>query len=147
MSRRVLVVVCLIAIGLLTQAGMFALQDTQSSSTTQTSKSMKKTSSGERSITGCVAREGESFVLKTDEGTYEFDTARDLSKFVGKKIKISGQWSATGVATTAPIKAGSSATAEPAPSSAKGTAPSRAFVGDLRLHITGDVIGDCAEAK
>jgi hypothetical protein len=148
MSRRVLSVICAIAFGLLVaEASMFASQDAQSSNPPQTSAAVKKTASGGKSITGCVAREGESFVLKTDEGTYEFDTARDLSKFVGKKIQITGKWSATGVATTAPMAASANTATTETSSSTKTSAPTRAFVGDLHLHITGDVIGDCAEAK
>lgn len=147
MSRRVPGVICIIAFGLLIETGVFASQDAQPSNPTQTTAAVKKTASGGKVITGCVAREGESFVLKTDEGTYEFDTARDLSKFVGKKLQITGKWSATGVATAAPMAASASAESAETSSSAKSSAASRAFVGDLHLHITGDVIGDCAEAK
>ena len=147
MSRRVLGIICAIAFGLLTETGMFAFQDAQPSNSPQTTAAVKKTASGGKSITGCVAREGESFVLKTDEGTYEFDTARDLSKFVGKKVKITGQWSATGVATAAPMAASANTETTETSSSAKNSASSRAFVGNLHLHITGDVVGDCTEAK
>lgn len=147
MSRRVLGVICIIAFGLLIETGVFASQDAHASKPTQTTAAVKKTASGGKVITGCVAREGESFVLKTDEGTYEFDTARDLSKFVGKKLQITGKWSATGVATTAPMAASANAETTETSSSAKSSASGRAFVGDLHLHITGDVIGDCAEAK
>jgi hypothetical protein len=98
-------------------------------------------------VTGCVAREGEGFVLKTDEGTYEFDTARDLSGLVGKKVRLTGRWSATGVTTTAPIKAAPAAASTPAEEGKKSGGTPQSFVGDLHLHITGDVIGDCAETK
>jgi Protein of unknown function (DUF5818) len=147
MSPRILGIIgaglCVIA-----AAGSVVAQTTQSSSTTQTSSAgTQKTASGQKTVTGCVAREGDRFVLKTDEGTYEFNTARDLSPYVGKKVKISGQWDASGVTTTAPIK-GSGAAAEPTSTATGQTgAPIEAFVGDLRLHITGTVIGDCAPPK
>jgi hypothetical protein len=100
---------------------------------------------GERTVTGCLQRSGSSFVLKTDEGPYELNTDRDLSAFVGKQVKISGRWEATGTVTTAPVGNAPSPTA-PAPSGEPG-APTPAFVGDLHLHITGTVIGDCAAPK
>ena len=147
MNSRGLALSCTILLCFLAVASTAALQNTQSSSSTQTSPAgTQKTASGEKTVTGCVAREGDRFVLKTDEGTYEFNTERDLSPFVGKKVKISGKWDATGVTTTAPIKATSGSAAEQT-SAETSAAPARAFVGDLRLHITGDVIGDCAQSR
>ncbi len=105
MRSKVLALTCIVSVCLVAQIGASALQDSQSTSTTQTTTaSVKKTSSGEKSVAGCVAREGEGFVLKTDDGTYDFNTARDLSPYVGKKVRISGRWNSTGVTTTAPIK-------------------------------------------
>lgn len=134
---------CIIVLCVLAQA---ALQSGQSSTTEQTPAGVKKTATGQQSVTGCVAREGDAFVLKTDEGTYQFNTARDLSPYVGKKVRIAGRWNATGVTTTAPIKATSSSTAQQE-SAGKSATPIKGFVGDLHLHITGDVIGDCAQPK
>lgn len=124
-------------------------QNEQSSGTTQSSAGTHRAAGGQRVLTGCVAREGEGFVLKTEEGTYEFNTSRDLTPYVGKKVRISGRWSATGVTTTVPIKGAEGGTAAEggteAPAEKK--APSHAaFVGDLHVHITGEVIGDCAQA-
>lgn len=127
-------------------------QNTQSTSTSQSSPSaVHKAASGQQTITGCVAREGEEFVLKTERGTYAFDTARDLSPYVGKKVRISGRWTATGVTTAAPIEGTSSDAAEPTSgdqtSGAKSSPAAKSFVGDLHLRITGDVIGDCESPK
>jgi len=145
--------VALVAFYLCAQGPVALTQDTQSTSTSQSSPSaVQKTSSGEQTIAGCVAREGEQFVLKTDRGTYAFDTARDLSPYVGKKVRISGRWKATGVTTAAPVE-GTSAGASESTSGRQATgskssagatsAPAKSFTGDLHLHITGDVIGDC----
>ena len=148
LSSAALVALCLSAQGPVTLA-----QNTQSSSTTQSSSSgTRNTASGEQTITGCVAREGEGFVLKTDRGPYAFDTARDLSQYVGKKVRISGRWTATGVATAAPVEGTSPGTAEPASGqqatgAEKSAATAKSFVGDLHLRITGDVIGDCESPK
>lgn len=131
-------------------------QNEQSGTSTQTSPTaIHKTSAGTKTLTGCVARENGNFVLKTDEGTYEFNTARDLAPYVGKKVRISGKWSTSGVTTVAPMSATQSsaattsgATTSGATESAETTktaAPAKSFVGDLHLHITGDVIGDCAQ--
>ena len=147
MKFRLSALICLAAVCLLAAARAAAWQNTQSSNASQASPAgVKSSASGEKTVTGCVAREGESFVLKTDEGTYEFNTARDLSPYVGKKVRISGHWKATGVTTTAPVKAAASASAEQS-SSTKKAGPTKSFVGDLHLHITGDVIGDCEQPK
>ena len=147
MRLRIPALISPVAVWILAVTSAAAWQNSQSSGTTQaTSAGVQKSASGERTVTGCVAREGEGFVLKTDEGTYEFDTARDLTPYVGKKVRISGHWKATGVTTTAPVKATTaSASNEQAPSAKKG--PAKSFVGDLHLHITGDVIGDCEQPK
>jgi hypothetical protein len=100
---------------------------------------------GERTVAGCLQRAGSGFALKTDEGTYELNTDRDLSAFVGKQVKISGRWEASGTFTTAPV--GNAPGQAPAALSAEPSAASPAFVGDLHLHITGTVIGDCAPPK
>jgi len=148
MIPRILLVICAVALNLCGQDGGSAPQNTQSTSTTQsTATATQKSASGQESVTGCVAREGDGFVLKTDNGTYEFNTARDLSPYVGKKVQISGRWTATGVTTTAAaIKAAATSGEAPAENAGSKAAPQK-FVGDLHLHITGVVIGDCAAAQ
>jgi hypothetical protein len=139
----------LVAFYLCAQGPVALTQDTQSTSTSQSSPTaVQKTATGEQTVTGCVAREGEQFVLKTDRGTYEFDTARDLTPYVGKKVRISGRWKATGVTTAAPVQGTGSGAAESTSgrqtTGAKSSATAaKSFTGDLHLHITGDVIGDC----
>jgi Protein of unknown function (DUF5818) len=148
MKLRVSILICIVSISVLALASAVALQTTQSSSAAQASPTgTHKAASGQRTVTGCVAREGEGFVLKTDEGTYEFDTARDLSAWVGKKVRLTGRWSASGVTTTAPIKSATAAASAPEAPAEKKTGTPKSFTGDLHLHITGDVIGDCAEQK
>lgn len=142
----------LVAFYLCAQGAVAVAQNTQSTTTSQSSPSaMQKTASGEQTVTGCVAREGEQFVLKTDRGTYAFDTARDLSPYVGKQVRISGKWRATGVTTVAPAEATSAGTAKSTSGNqaagTKPSAPAKSFTGDLHLHITGDVIGDCESPK
>lgn len=101
---------------------------------------------GQKSITGCLMKGDVGFVVKTEEGTYQLNTDRDLSAYVGKMIRIESKWDATGTLTNSPMEsdsvAGSAAAA--APPAAAGTP---AFVGDLHLHITGTVLGDCATPK
>lgn len=117
--------------------------------------------SGEKSVTGCLERAGSGFVLRSSEGTYELNTDRDLSAFVGKQVKIAGRWEMSGTVTTAaggnpPAGGGApggSAPAAPAAPSAPAVsgeqAPGQnpAFVGDLHLHVTGTVLGDCTTQK
>ena len=123
-------------------------QDAQSSSKKQPG-AFHSTAAGEKSVTGCVAREGDNFVLKTDDGTYEFDTARDLSPYVGKRVRIMGRWKSTGITTTAPVK--NTAVAEDASQSGETapakTTPINSFSGDLHLHISGQVLGDCSSGS
>src|SRR5580765_7505896 len=146
MRLKVLVVTGIIGLAVLAEISAAALQDAQPSGATQSSPAgAKKTAGGETSMTGCVAKEGDGFVLKTEDGTYEFNTVRDLSSFVGKKVKIVGRWNATGVTTTAPIK--TAASTQMTQDEKKAVTPNKAFVGDLHLHITGDVVGDCEQPK
>jgi hypothetical protein len=146
MRLKVLVLTGMIGLTMLAKISAAAFQDPQAPGATQSSPTAaKRTASGEKSVTGCVAKEGDGFVLKTEEGTYEFNTARDLSSLVGKKVKIVGRWNATGVTTTAPIK--TAASTQMTQDEKKAAVPNKAFVGDLHLHITGDVVGDCAQSK
>jgi hypothetical protein len=146
MRLRVSALTCLVALCVLALTSAALSQTTQSSSSTSVSPSGKqKSSSGQKTVVGCVAREGEGFVLKTDQGTYEFATSRDLTPWVGKKVRLTGRWSSTGVTTAAPITAAEVA-ASPT-DDAKKISTAKSFAGDLHVHITGDVIGDCAETK
>src|SRR5262249_40539780 len=126
MKFRVSALTCLVALCVLVLSSAAIAQDTQSSSAAgQSPAGTHKTASGQRTVVGCVAREGEGFVLKTDEGTYEFDTSRDLSPWLGKKVRLVGSWSATGITTTAPIKASAAASTQMTESEKKtGTAQS-----------------------
>jgi len=144
MKFRLVVVLGLLTLSALAQGGA----STQTSQATDASQApaqgTHKSAGGQQTVTGCVVREGEGFALKNDEGTYPFDTSRDLSSWVGKQVRITGTWKATGVTTTAPIKASvGSSTQQTTNEKKAGTA--KAFVGDLHLHITGNVIGDCAQ--
>src|SRR5215472_5906097 len=106
----------------------------------------KRMAGGEKSISGCLIKLDSGFGIKTEDGTYQLNTDRDLSSFVGKQIKIDGTWKASGTFTTAPIGTGAEATQAPAaPAAPAAGAP--AFVGDLNLHVTGTVIGDCEAPK
>jgi hypothetical protein len=105
----------------------------------------KRQAGGERIVTGCLQRSGSSFVLNTNQGSYELNTDRDLSAFVGKQVKISGRWESTGTITTAPV--GNAPSQAPASPSGETAGPNPAFVGDLHLHITGTVVGDCGPPK
>jgi Protein of unknown function (DUF5818) len=118
----------------------------------------QRRASGEKSVTGCLERAGSGFALRSPEGTYELNTDRDLSAFVGKQVRISGRWEMSGTVTTAaggtpPTGGGAtsgSAPAVPAGPAAAGEQPqgqNPAFVGDLHLHVTGTVLGDCTTSK
>jgi hypothetical protein len=107
--------------------------------------------SGSKTIIGCLQRGDSGFVIKANEGTYELNTDRDLSAFVGKQVKLTGRWTATGVFSTAPVSGASSSSSSSAapstttpPAAADSGTGTPAFVGDLHLQIVGSVVGDCA---
>jgi hypothetical protein len=112
----------------------------------QTAGTEKRMAGGAKSITGCLIKLDAGFGIKTNDGTYQLNTDRDLSGFVGKQVKIDGTWRASGTFTTAPVGGGTETAPAPATSAEPG-AGTPAFVGDLNLHITGTVVGDCAEPK
>jgi len=143
MIRKPVVMICtLVLYGAMQQ--LLAAQTTQPAGQSSSPTSNTQTSSGEKSVVGCVVKEGNDFFLKADDGVYQFNTERDLTPYVGKKVRISGKWQATGVTTTAPMKAsGGNEAATPASASNAPTSIS----GDLHLHITGEVVGDCAAPK
>lgn len=112
----------------------------------QTAGTEKRMAGGEKSVTGCLIKLDSGFGIKTDDGTYQLNTDRDLSGFVGKQVKIDGTWRASGTFTTAPVGGGTETAPAPATSAAPSTG-TPAFVGDLNLHITGTVVGDCVAPK
>jgi len=145
MIRKLVVMTFILAICVSTQS-FLAAQTGQSGNAGQASSPSadKKMAGGHKSVVGCVVKQDGEFYLKTDEGTYQFNTDRDLTPYVGKKVRIAGTWQATGVTTTAPIK--NTGGADTGAAESASSAPT-SFVGDLRLHITGDVLGDCAAPK
>lgn len=145
MIRKFVLMTCILTLYVSTQS-FLAAQTGQSGDAGQASSPSadKKVAGGHKSVVGCVVKQDGEFYLKTDEGTFQFNTDRDLTPYVGKKVRIAGTWQATGVTTTAPIKETGATDTGPAESASN--APT-SFVGDLRLHITGDVLGDCAAPK
>src|SRR5262249_26961360 len=112
------------------------------------STSEQRRSGGEKTIVGCLTKGDYGFVVKAADGNYELNTDRDLSSLVGKQVKIESKWDLTGTMTNSAMQnpPGSAPAAAP-PTAAAGGAGTPAFVGDLHLHITGSVIGDCATPK
>jgi hypothetical protein len=124
-------------------------------STQAVAQAEKRMAGGSKSVTGCIVKTDSGFGIKTDEGTYQLNTDRDLSNYVGKQVRVDGTWRASGTFTTAPVGGvaagpggGEPATA-PATSGAPGAgaAGAPAFVGELNLQITGTVVGDCGTPK
>jgi hypothetical protein len=147
-SARTLALLCVVLLACAAAAAMLD-QQTQPSppNAGQSAASTdQRRAGGQKSITGCLMKGDVGFVVKTEEGTYQLNTDRDLSAYVGKMIRIESKWEATGTLTNSPMEtdtaAGSAAPASPA--TAEGT---QAFVGDLHLHITGTVLGDCPTPK
>ena len=81
-----------------------------------------------RSVTGCLVRSDSGYSLKTDTDTLPIETDKDLSQYVGKKIKVTG------------ILEHHSASSS---SAAKGPVT----LTDLRLRLVASVIGDCHQAS
>jgi uncharacterized protein DUF5818 len=102
--------------------------------------------SGERTVVGCVVQSGDGYVLKTEDETFPINSDRDVTPYIGKKVRIEGTWEATGITTTAPVQ-GSSSSKPDKPSPTSGTQSGPAFGGELRLRIIGTVIGECSEAE
>jgi len=78
-----------------------------------------------QSVTGCVVKTDNGFSLKTVSDSYPLETDKDLSKYVNKKVKITG------------ILEHQTSTA---PSAENG---STAAITDIRLRMVATVIGDC----
>lgn len=81
-----------------------------------------------RSVAGCLVRSDGGYSLKTDTDTLPIETDKDLSQYVGKKIKVTG------------ILEHHSASSS---SAAKGPVT----LTDLRLRLVASVIGDCNQAS
>lgn len=113
----------------------------QGTSTELTAKQV----TGERTVVGCVTQTGDGYVLKTEEDSFPLNADRDLTPYVGKKVKIEGAWEATGVTTTAPVTASASKSAQESSASPGQGGP--AFGGDLHIRIVGTVIGECSQSQ
>jgi hypothetical protein len=138
--------VALLSVVLLACAGAAAMPDQQTQPSQQSPGTDQRRAGGSKSITGCLMRGDTGFVVKTQEGTYELNTDRDLTAYVGKEVRIESKWEASGTLTNSPMES-SSAAGTNAPASPATGAGAPAFVGDLHLHITGTVLGDCATPK
>jgi Protein of unknown function (DUF5818) len=127
-------------------AGVIAAQETTPPSGAPQGTAEQRRAGGQKSITGCLMKGDTGFVVKAADGTYQLNTDRDLSAYVGKQIRIESKWDVTGTLTNTPMESAAGSTSA-APSAAAGGPGTPAFVGDLHLHITGTVIGDCQEPK
>lgn len=101
--------------------------------------------SGSKTIEGCLERQGDGFAVRTEEGSYPLNTERDLTAYIGKRVRLQEQWDAKGTVTTAPV-GGSEKAGGGAKAGASAAPPGRpsAFSGDFHLHVEGSVVGDCA---
>lgn len=100
-------------------------------------------SSGNKTIVGCVAQSGNGYVIRTDDGnTFPLRSMTDLSAYMGKKVQIQANWTATGVHVAGPLE-------EETPAAAPPTGPKtgQEFAGDIHLRLKGKVIGDCLGKK
>lgn len=82
-----------------------------------------------QSVTGCVVKSDQGFSLKTESDTYPIETGKDLSKYVNKKVKVTG------------ILEHHTASAP------SGAAASTTEITDLRLRMILTVIGDCNQSQ
>ena len=76
-------------------------QSASSSSQATTKKGMKK-GGGERTLTGCLNKEGDNYVLEHGKRKIQVTSSEDLSKHVGHTVKLHGMFekaAATGEAT------------------------------------------------
>jgi Protein of unknown function (DUF5818) len=111
-----------------------------------TSETNARHLTGERTVVGCVVQSGDGYVLRTDEETFPINSDRDVTPYIGKRVKIVGTWQATGITTTAPVQGSSSS--KPDKASAPDSKQSgAAFGGELRLQIIGTVIGQCDQSQ
>src|SRR5262245_30209155 len=73
-----------------------------------TSDTAARHMTGERTVVGCVVQSGDGYILRTDEETFPINSDRDVTPYIGKRVKIEGTWEATGITTTAPVQGSSS---------------------------------------
>jgi hypothetical protein len=111
----------------------------------QPSTPRTQSQSGSKTIEGCLERQSDGFAVRTEEGLYPLNTERDLTAYIGKRVRLQEQWDAKGTVTTAPIGGSEKAPGE-GEAGASAAPPGRpsAFSGDFHLHIEGSVIGNCA---
>jgi len=107
------------------QAGENQSTSPEQQNNPQASQPQGSSSAAVSSVTGCLVKTNSGFSLKTDTETYPIETDRDLSKYINKKIKISGILEHHNAA--APATENSNAIA----------------VTDIRLRMVASVIGDC----
>lgn len=91
----------------------------------QASQPQGSSSAAVQSVTGCLVKSNSGYSLKTDTETYPVETNRDLSKYVNKKIKVSGILEHHNAA--APATENNNAIA----------------MTDIRLRMVASVVGDC----
>lgn len=103
--------------------------ETQSSSPDQQNNSQAaqpqaSSSAAVSSVTGCLVKSNTGYSLKTDSDTYPIETDRDLSKYVDKKIKVTGILEHHNAAPSAEHSNAIAMT-------------------DIRLRMVASVVGDC----
>ncbi len=81
-------------------SGQTSDQSPASSSTQKTSKKgMKK--GGERTLTGCLNKEGDNYVLEHGKRKIQVTSSEDLSKHVGHTVKLHGMFAKAAAGETA----------------------------------------------
>jgi hypothetical protein len=128
------------------QGGGTQPQTEQQAGPAQSTQPRTQLLSGSKTIEGCLERDGDGFAVRTEEGLYPLNTERDLTAYIGKKVRLQETWDAKGTVTTAPIVGGEKKESAEAPTAAPPGRPS-AFSGDFRLHVEGSVIGECTPKK
>lgn len=103
--------------------------------------------SGSKTIEGCLERQADGFAVRTEEGLYPLNTERDLTAYIGKRVRLEEKWDAKGTVTTAPPAGSASTGSAPAASSAAPPGRPSAFSGDFHLHVEGSVVGNCASKQ
>jgi hypothetical protein len=111
----------------------------------QPSTPRTQSQSGSKTIEGCLERQGDGFAVRTEEGLYPLNTERDLTAYIGKRVRLQEQWDAKGTVTTSPVGGSEKAAGGEGEAGASAAPPGRpsAFSGDFHLHVEGSVIGNC----
>jgi hypothetical protein len=105
-----------------------AEQGEQQNASPEQQQPQTSSSAAVQSVAGCLVRSDSGYSLKTDTDILPIETDKDLSQYVGKKIKVTG------------ILEHHSASSS---SAAKGPVT----ITDLRLRLVATVIGDCNQAS